>query len=90
MTRNDLTAALELCRPGDVITITTDDGKSRTVTVESASARYVFTTSGAVRPGRIRGGSVNLGSLTYSPTLAQQARPVVAVTRHAALSLCSR
>lgn len=71
---------------GDLVEVTTAAG-TRRVRVEStgstAFARYVYTTSGAVRPGHRAGGALRLdrdGSLTFQPTMAQQQRVVVSLS----------
>lgn len=82
----DLALILSAARPGDSLTITTE-GKARTVTVTEVTERYLFTTSGKVRPGHIGGGVVDAKWNTYQPTLRQQVRPIEAVTHSAALAL---
>lgn len=76
----DLTNILRAARPGDILHIETAAG-TRTVTVQSADERYIYTSSGAVRPGHFVGGCIRLEHGTFQPTLAQQARTITAVRR---------
>lgn len=82
-----LTETIATLRPGDVVTIEAG-GKSRSVKVESVvPGRYVYVTSGAVRPGRVLGGCVRIADwgITYQPTMAQSPAEVTRIERHAAL-----
>lgn len=79
LSASDLTT-LRAARPGDILHIETAAG-TRTVTVKSVEGRYIYTSSGAVRPGRVSGGFINVEFGTFSPTMAQQARTITAVCR---------
>ena len=78
-------AALATVRPGDSLTITAA-GKARTVTVTEIDGRYLFTTSGKVRPGHVGGGMVDTKWGTFQPTMQQQAKRIEAVTRCAVVA----
>ena len=58
LSASDLTT-LRAARPGDILHIETAAG-TRTVTVKSVEGRYIYTSSGAVRPGRVSGGFINV------------------------------
>jgi len=81
----DLALILSTARPGDGLTITTS-GKARTVTVTEVTERYLFVTSGKVRPGHTGGGMVDTRWGTYQPTLQQQAKRIEAAARCAVLA----
>lgn len=76
----NLTNTLHAARPGDILHIDTAAG-TRTVTVQSVDGRYIYTTSGAVRAGRVAGGMINMEFGTFSPTLAQPARTITTIRR---------
>lgn len=63
---------------GNELSITTADG-TRTVRVTEVSGRYVYTTSGKVRPGALSGGAIREldGEFYFQPTMAQQSRKIV-------------
>ncbi len=71
--------------PGDVLTITAG-GKTKSVTVTHIDGRYLFTTSGKVRPGNFSGGMIDTHWGTFQPTMQQQARTIESVARCAVLS----
>lgn len=81
----DLALTLATARSGDSLTITTS-GKARTVTVTQVDGRYLYVTSGKVRPGHLGGGVVDTQWGTYQPTLQQQAKRIEAVARCAVLA----
>lgn len=83
-------STLRLARPGDVLTIEFDGG-SRTVTVESVSADgdHICTTSGRVVWGKFRGGLIRVGRGLFNATMAQPAKTITGVTRHAALGFAA-
>jgi hypothetical protein len=81
----DLALILATARPGDSLTITTG-GKARTVTVTEVAERYLYVTSGKVRPSHTGGGMVDTRWGTYQPTLQQQAKRIEAVARCAVLA----
>lgn len=80
----DIAATLSLLSVGDVVTVNAG-GKLRSVRVTEIRDGYIFTASGAVRPGHIAGGCIRVApwGVTFQPTMQQQAHTVASLTRHA-------
>lgn len=82
MSPTDFAALLPSFRVGDLLTITTDGG-ARTVTITEIDGERVYTSSGKVRPGRVGGGYLRAtaGVVYFQPTMSQQNRRVISITR---------
>lgn len=82
MSPTDFNVLLPTFRVGDILTITTDAG-ARSVTITEIDGERVYTTSGKVRPGRIGGGYLRVTAdvVYFQPTMSQQNRRVLSVTR---------
>jgi hypothetical protein len=72
---------------GDLLTITFGKNEVRKVVVTGTKSidgqlRYIWTTSGRVRPGHRDGGSLSIaldGLVSFQPTIQQQAKTVLSV-----------
>ena len=86
MNAADLATVLSSLTVGDVVTVTAG-GKDRSVRVTEIKDGYIYTASGAVRPGLRAGGCIRVASwgVTFQPTMQQQAHEVTALVRHAVL-----
>jgi hypothetical protein len=87
MNAAELATVLASLAVGDVVTVTAG-GKDRSVRVTEIVNGYVYTASGAVRPGHRAGGVIRIApwGMTFQPTLQQPTREVTALARHAVLA----